>query len=62
MKSQSTFISDVFLIQPAGFLDDGSYFFESYQKAKYFNDIKVAYFVQANISSSVPDTIRGLHN
>lgn len=54
-------IPGISVIQPVVFSDERGYFFESYQKEKYFNNIRVANFVQDNVSRSVRNTIRGLH-
>ncbi len=52
---------DVIRIQPHFYQDDRGFFMESYQKEKYYQAGISLEFIQDNHSSSVKNTLRGLH-
>jgi len=54
-------IPEIYLIEPKIFQDNRGYFFESYQK-NHFQESGINFeFVQDNQSSSLQNTLRGLH-
>ena len=61
MKITETFIQGLLIIEPQLFEDERGYFFESYNKVKYFSEGFDTEFVQDNESKSVKGVIRGLH-
>lgn len=61
MKITQTFIPGLLIIEPLVFKDERGYFFESYNKPKYFQDGLDTEFVQSNESQSGRGVIRGLH-
>ena len=61
MQFEKTFIDGLLLIKPDVYLDDRGYFFESYNKQKYFDGGVNTTFIQDNISKSKRGTVRGLH-
>jgi dTDP-4-dehydrorhamnose 3,5-epimerase len=61
MKLIKTRIKDLVLIQPDVFPDPRGYFFESFQKEKFFALGLDAEFVQDNESMSGKGVLRGLH-
>jgi dTDP-4-dehydrorhamnose 3,5-epimerase len=56
-----TAIPGVILVEPRVHRDDRGFFFESYRESHYRDGGIRARFVQDNHSSSVRDTLRGLH-
>ena len=60
MKINKTFIEDLLIIEPQLFNDDRGFFYESYNKNKLDEIIKIA-FVQDNESKSNKGVVRGLH-
>ena len=60
MKISKTFIEDLLVIEPQLFKDERGFFYESYNKKKLDNNIKII-FVQDNESKSIKGVIRGLH-
>ena len=60
MKISKTFIEDLLIIEPQLFKDERGFFYESYNKKKLDNNIKII-FVQDNESKSIKGVIRGLH-
>ena len=60
MKINKTFIEDLLIIEPQLFKDERGFFYESYNKKKLDNNIKII-FVQDNESKSIKGVIRGLH-
>lgn len=61
MKFIETEIEGLIIIEPDVFNDARGYFFESYNKKKYF-DVGLRYeFVQDNLSMSQKNVLRGLH-
>jgi dTDP-4-dehydrorhamnose 3,5-epimerase len=60
MKMSKTFIEDLLVIEPQLFKDERGFFYESYNKKKLDNNIKII-FVQDNESKSIKGVIRGLH-
>jgi dTDP-4-dehydrorhamnose 3,5-epimerase len=61
MQLISTFISDLFVIQPKIFEDPRGYFFESYNRSVFEQHHIQAEFVQDNQSLSQKNVLRGLH-
>lgn len=62
MKSSPLAIADVFLIEPHVFGDDRGFFFESFNHAKFEEEIgRKVTFVQDNHSKSAKGVLRGLH-
>lgn len=61
MKITDCRIPDIRIIDPAVFEDDRGYFKETFRESMLKESGLHARFVQDNISSSVKDTIRGLH-
>jgi len=61
MKTHGLAIEGAYIIEPDVYPDQRGYFAETYQKIRYAN-VGIKYeFVQDNISSSVKNTMRGLH-
>jgi len=61
MKITETPIQGLLIIEPLIFEDERGYFFESYNKIKYFNNGFDTEFIQDNESKSVKGVVRGLH-
>ncbi len=61
MKIIKTHIEDLFVIEPRVFNDDRGYFFESYNKKVFEDNLILNTFVQDNQSKSSYGVIRGLH-
>lgn len=61
MKITETFIPGLIIIEPSVFNDERGYFFESYNKIKYFQNGFDIEFIQDNESKSVKGVVRGLH-
>ena len=62
MKIKNTDIEDCYIIHPEIHKDKRGFFFESFQKERYENNLKINQnFVQDNHSSSVKGVLRGLH-
>ncbi|MDR2910380.1 MAG: dTDP-4-dehydrorhamnose 3,5-epimerase [Bacteroidales bacterium] len=61
MKITKTFIQGLLIIEPLIFEDERGYFFESYNKIKYFQSGLDTEFIQDNESKSTKGVIRGLH-
>lgn len=61
MKFTPLDIPDVIIIEPRVFGDNRGFFFESYRKDVFAAHGIAAEFVQDNNSSSVKNTVRGLH-
>jgi dTDP-4-dehydrorhamnose 3,5-epimerase len=62
MKATPTAIADVLVIEPQVFGDERGFFFESYNRRKFFEVTGVdAEFVQDNHSKSSKGVLRGLH-
>lgn len=62
MKTTSTAIPDVLVIEPKVFGDERGFFFESFNQAKFESFIgRQVNFVQDNHSKSVKNVLRGLH-
>ena len=61
MNIIETDIPEVVIIEPKVFEDDRGYFFESYNEAKFLDQIKKVNFIQDNESMSSYGTLRGLH-
>ena len=61
MKFTPTHIQGVFVIEPKVFKDSRGYFFESYSKREFEENIGKVEFVQDNESRSSKGVIRGLH-
>ncbi len=61
MEYTATEIDDVLLLKPSVFTDDRGYFFESYRRHHFKEEIMNVQFVQDNVSSSHRNTLRGLH-
>jgi dTDP-4-dehydrorhamnose 3,5-epimerase len=61
MKIIPTEIDGVLLIEPRVFSDQRGYFLETYHRRRYREAGMQETFVQDNFSSSVRDTLRGLH-
>ena len=61
MKFDTTYIDGLILVTPDIFPDERGYFFESFNKKKFFEGGIEQNFVQDNISKSVLGTVRGLH-
>lgn len=61
MNIEQTFMKDLILISPSVFKDSRGYFFEAYNKNRFYDlDIDID-FVQDNQSFSQKGTLRGLH-
>lgn len=56
-----TEIQDVVIIEPHVFKDERGYFFESFNKQKFNEQLGTVNFIQDNESKSVFGTLRGLH-
>lgn len=61
MKFVKTDIREVIIIEPTVFGDDRGYFFESFSKKAFEENIGVVEFVQDNESKSSKGVLRGLH-
>lgn len=61
MNIAETRIPSVKILEPKVYEDDRGYFFESYRRSELDEAGITEDFVQANVSSSVKNTIRGLH-
>ncbi|MDZ7692734.1 MAG: dTDP-4-dehydrorhamnose 3,5-epimerase [Balneolaceae bacterium] len=61
MEFVPTSIGDVVLIKPKVYKDDRGFFMESFRKSYFQQQGIHVDFVQDNISSSVANTVRGLH-
>ena len=61
MKIIETPIPGLIIIEPRVFDDTRGYFFESYQKDRYFQSEIETEFIQDNESKSVKGVVRGLH-
>ncbi len=61
MKIIETQIPGLLIIKPRVFKDSRGYFYESYQKERYFQNQMKSDFIQDNESKSVRGVIRGLH-
>lgn len=61
MTIEKTFINDLVIINPAVFNDDRGYFFEAYNRAKFYENGITYNFIQDNQSFSKRGVIRGLH-
>lgn len=67
MKLIQTRIADVVILEPAVFTDDRGWFMESFNEARFHNELKALglpvprSFVQDNQSSSKRGVLRGLH-
>ena len=61
MKTISTKIKDLFIIQPEIFFDDRGYFFESFNEQKFKKKFPFIDFCQDNESKSSFGVLRGLH-
>jgi dTDP-4-dehydrorhamnose 3,5-epimerase len=61
MIVEETKLKGVLILKPAIFTDSRGYFFEAYNSKRYLQYGIPENFVQDNISSSVKNTIRGLH-
>jgi dTDP-4-dehydrorhamnose 3,5-epimerase len=62
MKITPTKIPDVLLIEPKVFSDERGFFYESYNKKTFLNQVNISeQFVQDNHSRSVKNVLRGLH-
>ena len=61
MKAIPTKIDGLYIIEPRVFKDARGYFFESYSKHKFDNEIRAVDFVQDNESCSTKGVLRGLH-
>jgi dTDP-4-dehydrorhamnose 3,5-epimerase len=61
MEIVETGIKDLLIIKPAVFEDARGYFFESYNRTKFFEVGIDANFVQDNESRSMKNVLRGLH-
>lgn len=61
MKTHATPIAGVWIIEPQVFSDVRGYFFESYQKEKFYRLGIEVEFIQDNESMSHKNTVRGLH-
>lgn len=61
MEYTTTEIEDVLLLKPPVFNDDRGFFFESYRRQYFKDEIMKVEFVQDNVSSSHENAVRGLH-
>jgi dTDP-4-dehydrorhamnose 3,5-epimerase len=61
MEFQEVFIKGAFLLKPKVFGDSRGYFFESFNKKQFEENIGVVNFVQDNESKSSAGVLRGLH-
>ncbi len=61
MKVTETHIPGLLIVEPDVFEDDRGYFFEIYQKERYFNNKITNDFIQDNESKSSYGVVRGLH-
>ena len=61
MKFIKTDIKDLVIIEPKVFGDERGYFFESYSKNEFEQNIRTIDFIQDNESKSSYGVIRGLH-
>jgi dTDP-4-dehydrorhamnose 3,5-epimerase len=61
MKIETTPIKDLVIINPTVFEDSRGYFFEAYNKAKFFENGIEYNFIQDNQSFSKRGVVRGLH-
>ena len=61
MQIQKTNIEGLIVIQPRIFLDARGYFFESYSKKVFDEQVRTVNFVQDNESKSSFGVLRGLH-
>lgn len=61
MKITETPIPGLFIVEPPVFEDTRGYFYESYQKERYFKNQMRTEFIQDNESKSVRGVVRGLH-
>lgn len=60
MKINKTFIKGLLIIQPELLKDNRGFFYESYNRNRLYNNIKMN-FIQCNESKSHKGVIRGLH-
>jgi dTDP-4-dehydrorhamnose 3,5-epimerase len=58
---EKTFLDGVILVTPKIFLDERSFFFESYKKSDFFYIGIREEFLQDNHSKSIKGVLRGLH-
>jgi len=61
MKIIETKIPGLLVVEPRVFEDSRGYFFESYQKERYFQHAVKSEFIQDNESKSARGVVRGLH-
>ena len=61
MEIIKTYISDLLIIKPNLFNDNRGYFYESYNKKLFFDNLINIEFVQDNESKSQKGVLRGLH-
>jgi dTDP-4-dehydrorhamnose 3,5-epimerase len=61
MKIIETKIPGLLVVEPRVFEDSRGYFFESYQKERYFQHAVKTEFIQDNESKSARGVVRGLH-
>lgn len=61
MKIIETPIPGLLIVEPKVFKDERGYFFESYNKERYFDNNMKMHFVQDNESKSSKNVLRGLH-
>ena len=61
MKVSATKIEGVFILEPRVFKDSRGYFFESYSKKEFDENVAKVDFVQDNESCSSKGVLRGLH-
>jgi dTDP-4-dehydrorhamnose 3,5-epimerase len=61
MEFQEIFIKGAFLLKPKVFEDSRGYFFESFNREKFENNIGNINFIQDNESKSAAGVLRGLH-
>ena len=61
MKITAADIKDVLIIEPRVFTDSRGYFLETYHASRFESAGLTDVFVQDNLSSSVKNTLRGLH-
>jgi dTDP-4-dehydrorhamnose 3,5-epimerase len=61
MEFKEVFIKGAFLLKPKVFGDSRGYFFESFNKKEFEENIGVVNFVQDNESKSSAGVLRGLH-
>jgi len=61
MKFIKTKLPEVIIIEPRVFEDDRGYFFESYKKELFDENVRPIEFIQDNESKSIKGVLRGLH-